>query len=54
MSDKAFTMAEVAKHKDAESGIWVIVEADVYDVTSKFFPSSAFFSLPFLYFGRYW
>lgn len=34
MSD-TFTTSDVAKHKDAENGYWLIVENDVYDVTSK-------------------
>ncbi|PHH59979.1 hypothetical protein CDD81_2338 [Ophiocordyceps australis] len=32
MSQK-FTPAEVSKHKDADNGIWLIVENNVYDVT---------------------
>ncbi|KAK5987189.1 Putative cytochrome b5 [Cladobotryum mycophilum] len=33
MSDQKFTVAEVAKHKDAESGFWLIVDGGVFDVT---------------------
>ncbi len=32
---ETFTTADVAKHKDAENGYWLIVENDVYDVTSE-------------------
>jgi hypothetical protein len=32
---QTYTTADVAKHKDAENGFWLIVENDVYDVTSK-------------------
>lgn len=32
---QTYTTADVAKHKDAENGYWLIVENDVYDVTSK-------------------
>jgi hypothetical protein len=40
MADKTFTTAEVAKHKDAVGGFWIIIENDVYDVTSEYFSSS--------------
>lgn len=36
---QTYTTADVAKHKDAENGFWLIVENDVYDVTSKDIPS---------------
>jgi cytochrome b involved in lipid metabolism len=32
MSEK-YTVADVGAHKDEASGIWIIVENDVYDVT---------------------
>jgi cytochrome b involved in lipid metabolism len=35
MADKTFTTADVAKHKDADNGLWIIIENDVYDVTSE-------------------
>lgn len=35
---QTYTTADVAKHKDAENGFWLIVENDVYDVTSKRMP----------------
>lgn len=31
-----YSTADVAKHKDEENGMWLIVENDVYDVTSEF------------------
>lgn len=30
-----YTVAEVAKHKDESNGLWIIVDSDVYDITSK-------------------
>jgi hypothetical protein len=33
---KSFTTAEVAQHKDDANGYWLIVEGDVYDVSSEF------------------
>ena len=35
---KSFTTAEVAQHKDDANGYWLIVEGDVYDVSSAFSP----------------
>lgn len=32
---QTYSTAEVAKHKDEENGMWLIVENDVYDITSK-------------------
>lgn len=34
MSDKQFTPAEVANHKTAESGLYIIIDNGVYDVTN--------------------
>lgn len=31
----SFSTAEVAKHKDDGNGYWLIIENDVYDITSK-------------------
>lgn len=31
---ETYTTAEVGKHKDEASGFWLIVENDVYDVSS--------------------
>lgn len=36
---KQYTVAEVAQHKDESSGMWLIVDSGVYDVTSKCFPN---------------
>jgi hypothetical protein len=44
MSEK-YTVADVGAHKDEASGIWIIVENDVYDVTSKC-PSSLWHTAP--------
>lgn len=33
---KQYTTAEVAQHKDEASGMWIIVDTGVYDVTSAF------------------
>ena len=33
-ADKTFTTAEVAQHKDDANGYWLIIENDVYDVSS--------------------
>jgi cytochrome b involved in lipid metabolism len=44
MSEK-YTVADVGAHKDEASGIWIIVENDVYDVTSKC-PSSLWHTNP--------
>jgi cytochrome b involved in lipid metabolism len=30
----SYSLAEVAKHKDDASGFWLVVENQVYDVTS--------------------
>lgn len=40
MSEQTFTTADVAKHRDEENGFWLIVENNVYDVTSAFLPLS--------------
>jgi cytochrome b involved in lipid metabolism len=32
---KTFAAAEVSKHKDKDNGLWLIIEGNVYDVTSK-------------------
>lgn len=32
---KTFTTADVSPHKDDSNGYWIIVENDVYDLTSK-------------------
>lgn len=32
---ETYSTADVAKHRDDENGYWLIVEGDVYDVTSK-------------------
>jgi cytochrome b involved in lipid metabolism len=34
---KTFSVAEVAEHKDAEKGMYIIVDENVYDVTGMFF-----------------
>lgn len=34
-----YTTAEVAKHKDESSGLWIIVDNSVYDITSAFSPT---------------
>jgi len=44
---KTYTTADVAQHKDESNGYWLIVENDVYDVSSKSalhcsFPGCAF------------
>jgi len=31
---KAFSTADVASHKDAESGMYIIIDTSVYDVTN--------------------
>ena len=33
---KTFTAAEVAAHKDAEAGLYIIIDENVYDVSSEF------------------
>lgn len=33
---QTYTTADVTKHKDDENGYWLIVENDVYDVSSKY------------------
>lgn len=38
MADKSFTTADVGTHNNDENGYWLIVENNVYDVTSAFFP----------------
>lgn len=32
MSDKTFTVAEVAQHKDEKDGMYIIIDNSVYDV----------------------
>lgn len=34
---KSFTVAEVAQHKTEADGIYIIVDSDVYDITSESF-----------------
>lgn len=34
-----YTIADVAQHKDDANGYWVIVENEVYDVSSTFAPT---------------
>ena len=34
MSDKQFTTADVASHNTAESGLYIIIDKGVYDVTN--------------------
>jgi hypothetical protein len=34
---KTFSVADVAAHKDAESGMYIIVDENVYDVTGTLF-----------------
>ncbi|EJP64067.1 hypothetical protein ACQRIT_001000 [Beauveria bassiana] len=31
---KTFAAAEVSKHKDKDNGLWLIIEGNVYDVTT--------------------
>ena len=33
---ESYSTADVGKHKDEANGYWLIVENDVYDVTSTF------------------
>ena len=42
---KTFTTADVAQHKDEANGYWLIVENDVYDVSSMLRPPLFFLSL---------
>lgn len=35
MAAETYSTADVGKHKDEQNGYWLIVETDVYDVTSK-------------------
>lgn len=35
MAMQTFTTADVSKHRDAKNGYWLIIENNVYDVTSK-------------------
>jgi hypothetical protein len=37
---KTFSVADVAAHKDAENGMYIIVDENVYDVTGKIAPIS--------------
>lgn len=47
---QTYSTAEVAKHKDEENGMWLIVENDVYDITSKRDPPpNTFLTLPIPY-----
>lgn len=32
---KSFTVSDVAKHKDEQEGIYIIIDTSVYDVTGK-------------------
>jgi len=32
---KSLSVAEVAEHKNADSGMYIIIDSDVYDVTSE-------------------
>jgi cytochrome b involved in lipid metabolism len=34
---KTFSVADVAEHKDAEKGMYIIVDENVYDVTGMSF-----------------
>ncbi|KAF3939299.1 hypothetical protein ABW19_dt0200697 [Dactylella cylindrospora] len=34
MADKQFTISEVAKHKTAATGLYIIIDNGVYDVTN--------------------
>ena len=36
---KQFTLAEVAEHRDAEKGMYIIVDANVYNITGTYLPS---------------
>lgn len=38
---KSFAPAEVSKHKDKDNGIWLIIEGNVYDVTSKYMETAS-------------
>ena len=40
---KSFSVADVASHKDADSGLYIIIDDGVYDVTGLF-PSSPLLS----------
>ena len=47
---KQLSVAEVAEHKDAGSGMYIIIDENVYDVTSEssfIAPSSATLFAPF-------
>jgi cytochrome b involved in lipid metabolism len=35
---KSLSVAEVAEHKNADSGMYIIIDSGVYDVTSEYFP----------------
>jgi len=46
---KTFSPSEVAAHKDAENGMYLIIDENVYDVTSMFyFPPFPNSTPPFL------
>lgn len=38
---QTYSTTEVAKHKDKDAGIWIIIENDVYDVSRKSLFSAA-------------
>lgn len=41
---KIFTLDEIASHKDAGSGMYVVIDDGVYDVTSEFkIPEACYF-----------
>lgn len=48
-TDKIYTSAEVAEHKDSKSGVWLIIHGNVYDVT-KFLEEVCTYYLYFLTF----
>lgn len=35
---ETYTVSDVQKHKTEADGMWIIVENNVYDITSMFFP----------------
>lgn len=34
---KSISVAEVAEHKNADSGMYIIIDSNVYDITSECF-----------------
>jgi cytochrome b involved in lipid metabolism len=38
---KSFSVAEVGKHKDEKEGMYIIVDSDVYDITSTQTPNTS-------------